>query len=107
MRVGQRVRVISDILRDDETIKTLTHFFEEKAIYRLEQFRKTRNCKTEHRVFCHLSGTKAAAKQRAATVVYIHPQNRFFTVEYQTRGGPVRECFFRRKSNLGVRRVSV
>lgn len=58
MNVGQRVRVISDILWDD-----------------------------------NLSGTKTAAKQRAATVVYIHPQNRFFTVEYQTRGGPVRECF--------------
>ena len=58
MKVGQRVRVISDILRDD-----------------------------------NLSGTKAAAKPRAATVVYIHPQNRFFTVEYQTPGGTVRECF--------------
>ena len=32
MKVGQRVRVFSDILRDDETIKTLTPFFEEKAI---------------------------------------------------------------------------
>lgn len=41
----------------------------------------------------NLSGTKAAAKPRPATVVYIHPKKYFFTVEYQTNGGAVRECF--------------
>ena len=27
------------------------------------------------------------------TVVYIHPQGRYHTVEFQTSGGPIRESF--------------
>lgn len=27
------------------------------------------------------------------TVVYIHPRKRYYTVEFETRGGPVRESF--------------
>lgn len=27
------------------------------------------------------------------TVVYIHPKGRYHTVEFQTPGGPVQECF--------------
>lgn len=58
MRVGQRVMVLSEILRDP---------FVEK--------------------------NKGGRKPRPATVVYIHPKKYFFTVEYQTKGGAVRECF--------------
>lgn len=27
------------------------------------------------------------------TVVYIHPRKRYYTVEFETRGGPLRESF--------------
>lgn len=27
------------------------------------------------------------------TVVWVHPLERFHVVEFQTRGGPLRECF--------------
>lgn len=29
-------------------------------------------------------------------VIYIHPEGRFFTVEFAVRGGKVRECFLGR-----------
>lgn len=29
----------------------------------------------------------------AGRVVYIHPKERFYTVEFKTRGGPLRESF--------------
>lgn len=27
------------------------------------------------------------------TIVYIHPKSRYYTVEFETRGGPLRESF--------------
>lgn len=41
--------------------------------------------------------TKKAQRMRGA-VVWVHPLERFHVVEFQTRGGPLRECF------LGVSR---
>lgn len=36
---------------------------------------------------------KPIKQPKEATVVYIHPKGRYHTVEFATRGGPVRESF--------------
>ena len=36
---------------------------------------------------------KASRHPLTGTVVYIHPQGRYHVVEFETRGGPVREAF--------------
>lgn len=38
-------------------------------------------------------GLHEHTKRKTGTVVYIHPKGRYHIVEFQTRGGPVREAF--------------
>ena len=36
---------------------------------------------------------EARTRRRTGTVVYIHPKGKYHIVEFQTRGGPIREAF--------------